>query len=386
MKTGEIMSGKDLGLVEKDQLRQFHGTEKDILTVKVAPAGTIFTDADGNQSKSLFGHVWIEFQGESIGWGLGDSKGVGGAENLTFRDSQAYDAANTSSISYPLYSQSVIGNISNYISDLKSGVFNRDFSSNYNLVTNNCIDFVNSVIRVTHHDNDMHFMDHVLELDELTPNGVEENLEETAEEQKNAETPLVIDMTGEGIHTTLEDGSIYFDHSGDGDSGSTGWIKNNSAFLVWDKNNNGLIDNGNEMFGNNTILQQSGEKAADGFAALADLDSNKDGKFDAEDSFWMSLGLWRDANNNGITDSGELASLHASGIESINLSYYNADIFDANGNLHGQASSVDWNNGSTTSIEDIWFTANHHVVDPMQTEILRGAWTPENKDVELYTA
>ena len=58
--------------------------------------------------------------------------------------------------------------------------------------------------------------------------------------------------------------------------------------MVWDRNNDGVINDGSELFGNNTDLD-NGNKAAHGFAALADLDSNGDGVIDASDTAWTEL-------------------------------------------------------------------------------------------------
>jgi hypothetical protein len=81
---------------------------------------------------------------------------------------------------------------------------------------------------------------------------------------------------------------------------------------------NGSIDSGRELFGDETILA-NGSKAANGFAALAELDSNANGKFDALDTQYANLRIWRDLNQDGISQANELQSLQATGIQSINL-------------------------------------------------------------------
>ncbi|QXF35373.1 hypothetical protein CE143_20960 [Photorhabdus luminescens] len=353
------MPSKDYGLVDKVFNENFKGMHVETITVKIAPSGTKYTNSAGDVSKSTFGHVWVEFQGESIGWGLGDNKQVGGVENITFRDSIAYDKSKISSVTYPIYSESVVHNMRNYISDLKNGNF-YDFKPNYNLLTNNCIDFVNSILRVSHYDNDKHGIDFIQELRGMSPNAVLDNLEEIVEDQKSTETPLIIDLTGDGIITIAENGSIYFDHDNDGIVESSGWIEANNAFLVWDKNGDGKINNGNELFGNNSILK-NGIKSANGFAALADLDDNFDGIFNQNDSLWNSLELWIDANKDGITDNGELYKLSESGISAINLTYKENGFKDINGNIHGLESSVLWNNGDTTKIVDVFFAVDKNI-------------------------
>ena len=99
---------------------------------------------------------------------------------------------------------------------------------------------------------------------------------------------------------------------------ATGWIKSDDGLLVLDRNNNGTIDNGRELFGDSTQLS-SGGNVADGFAALADLDSNADGQIDANDTQFGSLKVWRDLNQDGISQADELSTLEQQNIASISL-------------------------------------------------------------------
>ena len=74
--------------------------------------------------------------------------------------------------------------------------------------------------------------------------------------------------------------------------------------LVRDLNGDGAINNGTELFGNNTRLK-NGQYAANGFEALKDLDSNKDGKLNSADAAWNSLRVWKDTDADAETDAGE---------------------------------------------------------------------------------
>ena len=87
--------------------------------------------------------------------------------------------------------------------------------------------------------------------------------------------PLTLDLDRDGIETlgVNADNHVLFDHDGDGAKHGTGWVSSDDAMLVLDRNNNGTIDNGHELFGDNTQLA-NGRFAADGFAALAKLDIN----------------------------------------------------------------------------------------------------------------
>ncbi|WP_085579285.1 hypothetical protein [Thalassospira mesophila] len=117
--------------------------------------------------------------------------------------------------------------------------------------------------------------------------------------------PLILDLDGNGIDiTALRDGAI-FDLDGDGTASQAAWVTGNDALLALDKNNNGKIDDGRELFGD-----QNG--AADGFAELATYDDNSDGKIDAQDKVFSSLIL--------LHADGSQSSLQDEGIASIRLS------------------------------------------------------------------
>ncbi|MBP3402488.1 MAG: hypothetical protein J6L82_01095 [Alphaproteobacteria bacterium] len=118
-------------------------------------------------------------------------------------------------------------------------------------------------------------------------------------------SPLAIDLDGDGVETISVDNGVYFDHDGNGFAEKTGWISSDDALLVRDINGNGQIDDGSELFGDQTILS-NGEKAANGFEALADLDSNHDGVFDGDDEAFGEIKVWQDFNQNGVVDDGEL--------------------------------------------------------------------------------
>nr|QIM10433.1 hypothetical protein PlAlph_3250 [uncultured Alphaproteobacteria bacterium] len=175
------------------------------------------------------------------------------------------------------------------------------------------------------------------------------------EEAENSRSPLVVDLDGDGkIETVSTDGNIHFDFDNNQKIENSGWIGKNEGFLVRDLNGNGQIDNGTEMFGNHTVLQ-NGKNAVNGFEALKDLDSNGNGKFDAEDEAWSQVKVWRDANTNGIVDSGELLTLEQAGIESINLKYDYQKEADENGNLEIQQGTFNRTDGTTGKVSDVWF-------------------------------
>lgn len=106
----------------------------------------------------------------------------------------------------------------------------------------------------------------------------------TGEETRS---PLVVDLDGDGVETVGTNKKIFFDHDGNGFAESSGWVGKDDGLLVRNINGNGQIDDGTELFGNNSVLS-SGEKAANGFEALKDLDSNNDGVFNNQDTAWAA--------------------------------------------------------------------------------------------------
>jgi len=167
-------------------------------------------------------------------------------------------------------------------------------------------------------------------------------------------TPLVLDLKNDGIKTSdLSDG-VLFDLNNDGKKDLTGWIAGkDDAFLALDLNQDGIIDNGGELFGDNTLLN-NGRKASNGFEALAQYDTNKDLKIDEQDKTWKDLLLWLDINHNGFSEKEELILIKDSQVHEIYLEYSYLNKVD-HGNLLRECSSFKNKDGSLGSIIDVWF-------------------------------
>ena len=136
--------------------------------------------------------------------------------------------------------------------------------------------------------------------------------------------PLTLDLDGDGIETVGIDinSPILFDHDGDGIKTATGWLASDDGFLVLDRSGNGAIDNGTELFGDSMLVsdgQGGTRKAVDGFDALASVDSNRDGVIDSSDAEFSNLRVWRDLNQDGISQADELSTLAELGVASINV-------------------------------------------------------------------
>jgi hypothetical protein len=171
--------------------------------------------------------------------------------------------------------------------------------------------------------------------------------------------PLALDLDGDGLETTAINGTapILFDRDGDGIKTGTGWLAGDDAFLALDRNGNGSIDTGAELFGVDTVLA-NGQKATNGFAALADLDSNHDGLFSSLDGQYANVRLWRDLNQDGISQTGELSTLANAGITSINLTSTATNIALAGGNVQTAAGTYTKANGQTGSVGNLDLAQN----------------------------
>ncbi|WP_367154192.1 calcium-binding protein [Methylomonas sp. HYX-M1] len=166
--------------------------------------------------------------------------------------------------------------------------------------------------------------------------------------------PLVLDLDNDGLETTGVSATnpILFDHDADGIKTATGWVNADDAFLVLDKNANGKIDTGRELFGD-AFVKSNGQLAADGFDALRDLDSNADGKIDANDTQFASLRLWRDLNQDGVSQSNELFTLASQNIAAINVASTEHSQILANGNQLADIGSFVKTDGSSGTLGEV---------------------------------
>lgn len=164
--------------------------------------------------------------------------------------------------------------------------------------------------------------------------------------------PIVLDLDGNGIDTiSVDEGGVYFDLDNNGFAEKTGWINPNDGILALDRDGNGLIDAGKELFGDRTILDD-GTTASSGFEALAYLDSNQDWIIDENDDLFSDLRVWIDANQDGVSSPQELFSLAQVGVKSIDLNYSYDGQVDASGNVVARVGSFTRQDGTTSSVKE----------------------------------
>ncbi len=170
-------------------------------------------------------------------------------------------------------------------------------------------------------------------------------------------SPIILDLDGDGVETAGVKSGAYFDHDGNGFAEQTGWAKSEDGLLVLDKNGNGTIDSGRELFGDQTLLA-NGTRAANGFQALAELDDNADGKIDVNDAAYANLKIWQDLDGDGYSTPNELKTLSEMGIASINTGFSDSSLVDENGNAHKQIGSYQRTDGTSGTAADVWFRAD----------------------------
>jgi hypothetical protein len=174
-------------------------------------------------------------------------------------------------------------------------------------------------------------------------------------------SPILIDVGGKGYKLTSVEDGVLFDIDGDGTREQVSWTARGAenAFLAIDRNGNGRIDDGTELFGTATPVLNGASTAANGFEALrfyqvggfADVDD----VVSAADGVFGQLLLWTDRNQNGVSEPDELQTLTSAGIGAIGLHYRAIGRRDRYGNTFRQAAKLTWSNGQQSNIYDVWF-------------------------------
>ncbi|BCS53645.1 calcium-binding protein [Geobacter sp. SVR] len=186
--------------------------------------------------------------------------------------------------------------------------------------------------------------------------------------------PLILDLDSDGIETTSITAGANFDHDGNGFAERTGWVNSDDGLLVLDRNSDGIINNGTELFGDQTILK-NGIRATNGFQALAEWDDNGDGKIDEIDDIWATARVWRDLNGDGVSSADELFTLSDTGIASIGLTNTPVSVTDTNGNTMLQSGTFTRTDSTTGQVGDIAFQRD-------TTFTVATEWLDEPEEIE----
>lgn len=187
-------------------------------------------------------------------------------------------------------------------------------------------------------------------------------------------SPVIIDLGGDGIELTTPQDGVRFELS-PGNPRQWSWTKRggNDAWLVFDRNQDGKINDGSEMFGDDTA--QPVTSSPNGFAALAVYDKNHDGRIDPSDQIWTALRLWVD-DGDGVTQDSELVALDAKGVHAISLDYKAVSTADGKGNEFRFATNVTADAPVTSQAYDVWLRSTKTTpnVIPYTTSYTCWAW------------
>lgn len=181
------------------------------------------------------------------------------------------------------------------------------------------------------------------------------------DQSQEPSSPILIDFDRAGFRLTSLAGGVEFDIDGDGAPERLAWTRADSgdAFLALDRDGNGSVDDGRELFGNFTPQPEVAER--NGFLALAVFDEpdnggNGDGGISRDDQVFPELLVWSDHDHDGVSDDGELSSLSEAGVVSIDINYVESRRRDRHGNELRYASRVQLVRATTRAV-DVFFVS-----------------------------
>jgi hypothetical protein len=188
--------------------------------------------------------------------------------------------------------------------------------------------------------------------------------------------PLILDLNGDGIHTVaLDQSPVSFDMDGNGRTDVTAWTDpaTEEGFLFYDLNHNGIIDGGQELFGDATTLP-NGKQAKTGVEVLGLCDTrryggNGDGVISAGDFAFGKIRVWVDRNHDAVATRDETYSLPELGVTELSLQFRELTAaeswgIDSAGNYHRFQGNFTQRLGTgrrattvTRAMDDVYFRA-----------------------------
>ena len=197
-----------------------------------------------------------------------------------------------------------------------------------------------------------------------------QNIAEAEKSANNAERakvdPLILDINGDGFNIETKKYGAHFDLNCNGFAERINWTRQD-AILALDKNGNGKIDDGSEVFGDFHLFAD-GTKAKNGFEALAQYDTNGDGVIDENDEIFNQLKLWVDSDGDGLSGSGELKSLKDMHIKAINLNYEYVNQPTDSEALIGNVATFVYEDDTIGNIGEMWVSSD--LYDAIETVII----------------
>ncbi|WP_462106241.1 calcium-binding protein, partial [Campylobacter concisus] len=377
------------------------------LTIKIAPQGTSL-GANTMSHISTAGHVWYEItddNGKVYSYGF-TPNGVVTTDNQTYTKDKYLGRIYEKTVTITDSEGKQLKIFGDYYSGKSKVPPIKNFSTKYNVLTNSCIDFTWSALEsaglnplkfegnslpitnIPNFEALLDMIDNGMRGSELKNYNLEMNgsllpyvgfaaqglltyslngwldiidLFSSPLLSPTIYDPITLDLNKDGkIDTTDLDNGVYFDHNGDKVAMKTSWIGKEDGLLVHDRNNNGIIDDGSELFGNFTPLNPNNNLndknlAVNGYHALKSYDMNNDGIIDSNDEIYKHLKVWQDINGDGISQENELKTLEQANIKSLNLAFSNIDKdLDNGNNLMFEGNYTD-NEGKEHKMADINF-------------------------------
>ena len=168
--------------------------------------------------------------------------------------------------------------------------------------------------------------------------------------------PLILDVDNDGYDIDTKEEGTHFDLNCDDFAEKINWTRKDGILAI-DKNGNGKIDNGREVFGDTFVLDD-GSYAANGFEALKQYDSNGDNLIDKNDDVFSKLYLWLDSDGNGKSEPNELRTLREKEITKIDLNYITVNELTGSEAVIGNESYFEYSNGVICRIGEMWVSSN----------------------------